>query len=109
MAHHPGSYHVQLDVTEAAPQITAFFHKRRVVVVPPKRVGSPLAPIVGPGELSGDPLDPSAEIRAFGRVHQQVHMVAGHTIIQKPQLMLLKMRAQLGSVSVAVAGKLKKE
>jgi hypothetical protein len=35
--------------------------------------------------------------------------VAGYTIVQKPQAMLLKVLPQLGLVSVSVAGELEKE
>ncbi len=35
--------------------------------------------------------------------------LAGQTVIQQPDVMLLEMLAELGPVSVAVAGELKKE
>ena len=109
MANDSATDHIQLDVTEASPQIIALFDQRRVEVISPERVGSAFASVVKPGELAGHLSHHITDLESISGLHQQMDMIARQAIVQQRKPKLPEMLAKFRTVSIAVTGKLQQK
>jgi hypothetical protein len=83
MPHHACANHVQVDVSQARPEVVASTNHRRVVAITPEGPLPPLRSIVLLCELPLHRLHQPGNDFWTGFSHQQVHVVARHREAQQ--------------------------
>jgi hypothetical protein len=85
--HNTGAHHVQIDVTQAIPQIVAAIDHGGVESPSPERAGAMLAKVVVVGKLTLELLHESTEIAILFAHCSPVDMIAGDAEVQKRNAM----------------------
>ena len=98
MVYHAGAHHVEVDVAQAIPQVTATINHGAMESLSPESAAAMLAEVIIICKFAFQLLHKSAEIRKPIAHSKQMNMVAGYAKVKERYSMLVDSMSQAGAV-----------